>query len=338
MDTNNTIVIYARQSSNRLQYILQWLFVERLGRNYILTDDINAFRQAEGMKINYTPEAIEGFISIMPHSLLFETHICEQPLSIQRWKKTTVLFYNQPKGLIPFDLFAACFYLMVRYEEYLNKQLDQHGRYPHQQSLAFTYGFLDIPVIDIWLHHFAHLLNATYHTQLLKDRQFVFKPSYDIDIAWAYQHKPLPQLLLGGVKEAVLLKWKSLSQRLGYLINRQTDPYDSFKWLAGMHDRYQLRGLFFFLVAANKTAFDRNASPASPPMQQLIQQLATGNDIGLHPSYYSGENRERLASEKQTLQTIAKQEIQYSRQHFIRLQLPATYRQLLAIGVFFGLI
>jgi hypothetical protein len=75
MDTNNTIVIYARQSSNRLQYILQWLFVERLGRNYILTDDINAFRQAEGMKINYTPEAIEGFISIMPHSLLFETHI-----------------------------------------------------------------------------------------------------------------------------------------------------------------------------------------------------------------------------------------------------------------------
>ena len=47
---------------------------------------------------------------------------------------------------IPFDIFAASFYLITRYEEYLPHVQDVHERFPADESIAFKNGFLEQPV------------------------------------------------------------------------------------------------------------------------------------------------------------------------------------------------
>ena len=51
---------------------------------------------------------------------------------------------------LPFDIFAASFFLVSRYEEYLDYQPDEYGRFQASSSLAFRNGFLGIPVVDLW--------------------------------------------------------------------------------------------------------------------------------------------------------------------------------------------
>ncbi len=48
-----------------------------------------------------------------------------------------ILLFLETDGDFPFDIFAAAFFLMSRYEEYLSFQPDEYGRFPHQASLAF---------------------------------------------------------------------------------------------------------------------------------------------------------------------------------------------------------
>ncbi len=68
-------------------------------------------------------------------------------------------------------------------------------------------------------------------------------------------------------------------------------------------------------------------------MQVLIKQLAENNSIGLHPSWQDGNKLELLKKEKETLETISMKEINKSRQHYLRFNLPATYRILSEAGI-----
>ena len=78
-----------------------------------------------------------------PIGLLFETDIREQQINCFDISGRPAFF--QTDGDFPFDIFAAAFFLVSRYEEYLSFQPDKYGRFPHQASLAFKENFLEIP-------------------------------------------------------------------------------------------------------------------------------------------------------------------------------------------------
>ena len=54
---------------------------------------------------------------------------------ISQWKGLPVFFQTTSDSDIPFDVFAASFFLVSRYEEYLEFQPDAHGRFPDQIHL-----------------------------------------------------------------------------------------------------------------------------------------------------------------------------------------------------------
>ena len=60
-----------------------------------------------------------------------------------------------------FDLLAAVFYLITRYEEYLPHDKDLYGRYPHTAAVAFREGFLQQPLVNTWMEYFRQLLSRT---------------------------------------------------------------------------------------------------------------------------------------------------------------------------------
>ncbi|MFN2440060.1 MAG: polysaccharide deacetylase family protein [Chitinophagaceae bacterium] len=57
------------------------------------------------------------------------------------------------------------------------------------------------------------------------------------------------------------------------------------------------------------------------------------NKIGLHPSWQSNDQLLLIEKEKNRLENIASKKVSASRQHYIRLSLPQTYRQLIQAGI-----
>ncbi len=51
--------------------------------------------------------------------------------------------------------------------------------------------------------------------------------------------------------------------------------------------------------------------------------------IGIHPSYYTNEQPNLLHKEIKNLESVVNKDITQSRQHFLRLNLPDTYRNLI---------
>ncbi len=326
------IHIYTPNQSNRLKYVLNWIFEEQLQCPYLITGDAEQWRQTAGIKINYSTNSIgDDSLRIRPSGLLEEKDIRPQNLSVHRWKHSTILFYNQPGAEIPFDIFAAAFYLISRYEEYFPAEKDVHDRYRHQDSAAGQYAFLHQPVVDQWLTSFGELL-AQKSGWNSPAKTFTWLPSYDIDMAWSYLHKSPKRQMGAYLKDMAQLKLGRIRERKAVLTGCKPDPYDSFERLAVLHKKYHVQPLFFFLLG-EYSRYDKNIEARNPAMQQLIRQLAATGATGIHPSYGTKENVTQLKNEIAVLSEILDRPVSKSRQHYIRFSLPETYRALAACGI-----
>lgn len=320
------MLIFSKTSTSRLQYICKFIFGEQLGIGFSLTIDSEGFKQHEGPKINYSDITIEtAAFRLQSHHLLFEKNIRPQITGCIE-QNSYKAFFKTSQGDFGFDIFAASFYLLSRYEEYLPHEKDMYGRYAHENSLAFKEGFLHDPVINKWLADFAWALQQKFPTLKIKSPEFKFTPTYDIDIAWSYKNKGLMRNIGGFFKRPSI-------NRLSVLAGLKKDPYDAYEFLNELHDTHQLDPIYFFLVATNRSEYDKNISPYDHAMWQLIKSHAKKYRIGLHPSWLSNEKKGLLPKEKKILETAGKTAVARSRQHYIKLTLPETYNRLIENGI-----
>lgn len=327
-----TMIVFSPIVSNRLKYIVEFTLGELTRQPVILTGDADAFIAYDGPAINYSPAKLRDLeLRITPHTLLFETGIQHQETGISHWHEQPVFF--QGDGDIPFDIFAASFYLLSRYEEYLPYTKDLYGRYPHSESLAFKNGFLDKPLINYWLKDLATLLKERFTDFIPKEQVFTFLPTYDIDEAYSFRHKGWFRNTGGFLLELFTGNIGRSGQRLQVLTGSQPDPYDSFEHLHLLHERYHLKPLYFFLLASRIGQYDKNTDPAGKAMQALIRTHAAIYRTGIHPSWQSGDNRSLLKEEIDLLQEVTGKPVTVSRQHFLRFTIPGGYRRLLEAGI-----
>lgn len=316
-----TLLIYSPQTSPRLKYVFDWLFTEQLGLNYIITRD--AFAEAHICYGTSIPNAL----CIPDACLLWQQGTAQQIFAAGTWKLMPTLYHNAPEGFdLPFDIFSSLFFLLSRYEEYYSFTTDKHGRYQASGSAMFQLG-LERPIIDEWVTAFAELLQK--FKLPLKHKAFSFIPTYDIDIAWSYKHKGLQRNLGGVVKDIGKGKLNAIIARLSALTGMAPDPYDSFTWMSALHRQYHLSPIYFMLVAQQVADFDKNIPPAHPAMQSLIKKLAHTATIGVHPSYSSVTDNTLITTEKNLLANITGEIVEKSRQHYIKFNLPGTYRALI---------
>ncbi len=326
------LLIYSLIDTPRLRYVLDWICRAQLQTGYRLTADIAEWQSYQGPKLSYGPDKPEpDALHIKPVALLQESGIKVQQLNINRWKHSTILFYNQPGARIPFDLFAAVFYLLSRYEEYLPYKPDQHGRYPAALSVAAQYAFLQQPVVDEWLCSLRKMLEQRWGIALPL-KQATCRFSYDIDIAWKFLHKGARRTWGGYLRDLLRLQWPALIARKKVLAGQAADPYDCFSWLDTLHRQYKIQPLYFLLLGKG-SAYDKNADPALPAMKALVAALAAQYDTGIHPSYASHQSEAVLQEEILTLARDGGQPVTQSRQHYIKFTLPHTYRNLLRAGI-----
>lgn len=330
------MLIYTPTITSRLQYIADFFGKEITGRSFELTTDKESYLKSAAEKINYSPERISANeFWLKPHSLLFEDSIKEQIVQCHEVNGQKAFFKTE--GDFPFDIFAASFYLLSRYEEYLLHQKDMYGRYAHENSVAFKEGFLDKPLINFWLENFKESLIGKYPGSGIRHpaSRFTFLPTYDIDIAWSYKHKGwwrsfgvLLQSLLNG-------NWQQLKERRNVVKGKQKDPYDSYGWLNQLHEKHKLKPYYFFMVAAKKGKYDKNISPNQKALQELIRDHFIRYPVGIHPSWRSGDDHSLLKKEIDLLRIITSSKVSSSRQHYIRFELPETFRRLIKNNIQF---
>jgi len=329
------LLIYTPKSSNRLVYTFNVIFTELLGVEYKITDSEEHFEDFIGPKINYSQQYLEKYFFVYSNSLLFEKGVHPQDIEHTHFRDETVPFAtHHPQSAVPFDLFAASFYLITRYEEYLPFEADKHGRFPAKSSLASLLGFLEKPVINIWAKSLLEKLQESY--PLLESNpkyKYDFIPTYDIDIAYSYKCKGIYRNIAGGLLDLKKLNFKRVGERLKVLFGNEPDPYDTFDYLEKLEKEYNLHPIYFFPVGSYST-YDKNISISRKPYRDLIQNVGDFADIGVHPSYISNENDKVLSQEIEALEDISKRKVTRSRQHYVKLSFPGTYEQLIDKGVF----
>ncbi len=332
------LLLYTPHITERLRYIVNTALTEIAGAPTEITTDKDYFNQYEGPKINYSKEQLNNCFHLYPHELLFEEDIKPQQVTCFETRfwfegQPVKAFFKTDQSDFYFDILAASFYLISRYEEYLPHQKDEYGRYSHKESLAFKKGFLHIPLVNVWLEEFKKTLQQKYPDLYFKLKHLKFIPTYDIDVAYAYKHKGWYRTAGGFIRSIINGQWSMALLRLKVLLGKAPDPYDAYEWMDSLHLYSRRNPIYFFPVAQKQAGYDKNTSTSSKAYRELIAYYSKGYKTGLHPSWQSNADFKILKEEKELLDVLTDSNVMRSRQHYLNFTLPQTFRNLISIGI-----
>ncbi|MFZ9386457.1 MAG: polysaccharide deacetylase family protein [Chitinophagaceae bacterium] len=327
------MILYSPVITNRLSYIAEFIGREITGQPIRITDSPGEFIASDLPRINYsTNPVLPDEFWIPPHSLLLETGIRDQ--DTECFDRNGFPAFFRSAGDFGFDIFAAAFYLLSRYEEYRAFHPDSYGRFGYMDSLAYREGFLKRPLVNEWIGELKKSLQAKFPGfKESPKKQFRFLPTYDIDEAYSYRHKQWWRSAGAATRDLLTGRFRRFQQRRRVLDNKEPDPFDSFTWIDDLHRPFHLDPRYFFLVAEHTGTHDRNILPEEPALQTLIRHHAGKYSIGVHPSWQSGDEPALLLKEKEWIEMITRIKVTSSRQHFIRMRIPETYRLLEEAGI-----
>jgi hypothetical protein len=334
MDTQTAIIIQCSAITPRLTFIVNYLssvfrfpFSETLQNNSeVIPDSTVSF------VIHYGSRPVGGAFNIFASGLIQETGIRNHEPEVIRDNGQAFL-YPSPSGFdMPFDIFSALFYLLSRYEEYLPFAPDRYGRFEANQSLAFRHDFLEEPVADQWMDLLREALCRRFPGIKLPEQKYRFVSTLDVDSPWAYRHKGFWRVLGGLVKKVLEMNLQEVRYRMEVLRGKRHDPFDTYDFIEKVERTYNFRSVFFFL-SGNRSRYDENYALDRPCFKALMARLKSGHTIGMHPSWRTNRGFPVLLKEFEHFARILGEKPVASRQHFLLLTLPETYRHLIDLGM-----
>lgn len=330
------LLIHVPKITNRLGYTLNVVFRYILHAEFSITTDVGTFEAHEDAKLSYGKEPVDKDVPFVKAvDLLFETSIEEQEL--RPFKREGMMMLYPTYGgetALPFDPFAASFYMLSRYEEYLPHRTDEHGRFVTTESVASKYGFLEQAVVDRWALSVKEVIERHYPKYHFAERKYEFIETVDIDAAYCYQNKGVGRTVMGTVRDVFRERnMENLAERYKVLVGKKTDPYDTFDYILATTMKHTDIHLVFFVLLGDYGVYDKPISYHNDKFQELLKHLCDHAKMGIHPSYNTQEEPHKIDVEMKRLSDILHRRIVRSRNHFLRLQLPNSYRSLIRAGI-----
>ncbi|MDR0798345.1 MAG: polysaccharide deacetylase family protein, partial [Dysgonamonadaceae bacterium] len=325
-------LFFSSENTSRLRYVAKHIFNRLLQVDFEIITQKEIFQKQSGICINYSNENLNHGLQIVPQGLLNEKGVRSIKNLEQSVWQGLFYFFKQTQGDIPFDLFSASFYLLTSYEEYYPEKLDSHQRFPLEESLLYRNGVLEIPVIDRWANLLKlELEKRGYDVSVFGERQFRTICTFDIDHPYLYRNKGFIKNTGGLIRDVLQSKFSEVMNRIFVQLHQKTDPY--FQTILNIEKYFQQgnRSYYLFILTAGNNQYDRSTIYPVRRFYNYIKSLQLPI-IGLHPSYYTLLNNKQLIKEKNKLERILQRKITVNRQHFLRMQLPETFRVLQAAG------
>lgn len=326
------ILVYSPRITNRVKYIFHVIFHDILLAEVNFTTSEEEYLSFQGPRICYANHSLGEGLFFQSRPLLFESGIKDQNITVFTWNGLPAFYSTSRISAMPFDPFAASFYLISRYEEYLPSIRDSHDRYEANQSLAWANNFLTIPVVNYWAEEIKKLLLVNYPPYQFQERKYRFISTIDIDNAYAYKEKGVLRTTGAYLRSLTRFDIKEFAERTRVLFGFERDPYDTYEYQFEIQDKYELRTIYFFLLG-DYGVNDKNVPVTSRKFRSLIKRIGDRSEVGIHPSYGSNKHPQKLETEIRRLSKILNREITKSRQHFLKLTLPGTYRNLIDLDI-----
>ena len=242
----------------------------------------------------------------------------------------TTTFNLQPSSLaLGLDIFASSFFMLTRWEEYVNKNRDKHDRFSATESLAYKNGFLDGPIVNEYVEMLKNMLLELGLIQKLKTRNYELFVSCDVDQPYDCTVEKLQNLIRVGAGD--ILKRKSIKEFAKrvrrYIFNKlgnyKYDENYTFDWYMDVCEKAGVKAAFYF-IPTSKEVQNGCYELQDKKIQNLLKYIdSRGHEIGVHGSYQSYQDKEKAKLQKNmlddTLSSLGiSQKVVGNRQHYLR--------------------
>ncbi len=327
------LLIHVPKNTPRVSYIFKQICKRNLGLDVDLTATIEPFVAHDGPKFSYGRQPLGKELYFQSVDLLFEHGLNDVEVQIQDWEETKCFFEVVHSGsALPFDIFAAAFYLLTRYEEYLPHVKDEMGRFPATESLAYSNGFLQDPVIDIWVGKFKEVLLLKYPDLQFPNRKSSIIPVISVSQTFVYKNKGILRSIGGGIRDLYDLHFDKLTDRVKVILGLKKDPYNTFDFIIDLQ-KEKKRKAKVLIGLGDFSTYEKNVGHNRLQHHKVIKHIADYVDVGLKASYEAVGNVSTLKKEKLRIENIVNRRLQYSLCSFFKLKLPEAYRNFIELEI-----
>lgn len=324
------IALYTPQITSRIKYICQDIWPRVGGVVIIPTQNIDFFESVEGIKINYSEKNLSGF-QIIPHGLLTESGIQNHAIREFNFKSISKILSDSELEKIDknLDPFSSIFYIITCYNEYLNKEMDEHGRHIGKHSELYMSGLSHLPVADYIIYNFNRLFFRTYNNIKFANRRELIL-TVDVDRISKYRGTPLWKVYLKLLYHALISRNKDELTDVQNFIISGKDPAESIEYiltvLKPLHNE-----IYFFILMDDSGHLD-NAIFNTEQINYIRNHL-NREKKGIHPGYSGHSDAHIRKKEWEKYEGIFTEKPLFARYHYIKYTLPHDYRNLLNSGI-----
>lgn len=326
------LLVYTHKITPRITYTFKHICKRILGIDVSFTSKVEDFIAHDSLKMSYTKQPLSNELFVRSNELLFEQGLSDLDISVQQWDNTKGFFAAGERSDLPYDIFAASFYLLSRYEEYMPHVKDEFGRFMAKESLAYNHRFLNQPVVDIWAYKLREVLLERFPDFEFPERQYKIQPVIDVPMAFFFRKKGILRTIGGTFNDIGRLKLKQLYQRYLVLMGFKRDPYDTFKWIITKQKQSDFKFMVLFLIGDYST-YDKNINTNKKEFVSLIKSIADYCNVGIKVSYFALEDIAILKKEKLKMEAIINTDLKAVRHSFSKLNLPQSYRNLVELEI-----
>ncbi|WP_147448335.1 DUF7033 domain-containing protein [Dokdonia sinensis] len=319
------LLVYTHKITPRISYTFKHIFTRMLGLPVSFTSKVEEVVAHEGPKISYTQKQLGNELHFKSTDLLFEQGITDASIKVSDWNGVPCFFQVGEMSAMPYDIFAATFYLLSRYEEYLPHVKDELGRYPASESLALQNHFLHRPVVDIWVQRLEYLFKRHFKDFVIPERLFREKVLVKVPQAYAFRKLGLLRTLGGFFSDFFNFRLRRNFDRLQVLLGARKDPYDSFTWFINIQKQTTTKIQFFFELG-DFSEESRNVKHSKSTFQSLIKMVADYSKVGLMISKGAVQSLPMLKVERRRLEDIVNRSLDQVAITHNLIHLPETYR------------
>ena len=333
-------IITPNKFSQEKTYIIDILFKSFLGIDYIINnnDGITDYKIILDngnniiIKDHFFSKLAKGdtYLNIknIPEDIRFSKNQFTVEADISIIYGTDELKVTDDKIICGIDVFASAFFMLTRWEEYVDKARDIHNRFPASESLAFKNNFMDRPVVNEYVEILWNMLKHLGHKQERKKRNFEIILTHDVDNLHYWKYVNIPRALAGDIikRKSLKLAKSRFSEFVSYKLGKSKDPYDTFDWLMDLSESVDIKSRFYFM-SGGTTHFDNEYSINEKKCLKVINRIKDrGHIIGFHPSYNAYNDSIQWKKEKDDLETVLGFQVKEGRNHYLRFEAPTTWQ------------
>ncbi len=330
-----------------ITYIIDCLLGDFLGLEYTLeiSDVQNTIINYQGKQIILENHFFKGNIQELyqrdhlPNSVSKDTiEIDGETLNFTVLYGEKRLDINPNEIIVHFDIIAASFFMLTRWEEGISNEVDAWGRFDYRNATSVKYDFYHRPIVNEYVEILKKVLQKIgVHINPKK----TYKPiiSFDIDSVKKWKNG---KSILGATynnlrNQKINYTIEDLRSYLKTLLRIENDPANSFDFIITTLKELNIQdAIFYFKTMKTDNYFDKNEyNISSSDIKKTISNiLQAGFKVGIHPSYHTFLNKEQLSNEIDLLKIPTdSNSIDHSRQHYLRFKIPHTWNILNQLAV-----